>query len=379
MSLFDILSAVSIGENVNHPNSKAAKILKKMDSATLTILNGEGLSYTNIGGRTGNTFGVNNNFHFDVEVFLEELIHTDSKTIWWKKGLSGLGSFLLGPGSANSVTVGNRTSIDWMPKNVHNFTVIRGGKPHTFLYGNELDTDDQYDKGFNDTSKIFNWALVLFSAVIFGYDLVFNLGGQFNLKKDGGGLMSPVGDPKYISTKQAEIAANEKKQEELKKISAQQAASGTILSPDALAKQQHEQQHLEHNYHELESSLQKAEREKEWLIWTNIVIENRGIWILKTLEYALGSFVLVAKQIEKAEEEVKKTVNNLSLVASQIAVKESELQDCLFPLLPCITNALEDDLEKLKKQQSELSSELIQAKKVLQDAEDILTFLKPPA
>ncbi len=374
MSLFDILSAVSVGENVNHPNSKAAKILKKMDSATLTILNGEALTYTNIGGRTGNTFGVNNNFQFDVEVFAEAALHslTHSKVI---NALAGV--ILLGPGSANSVTVGNRTSIDWMPKSVHNFTVIRGGKPHTFLYGNEK--IEEKDKLVNDTSKIFNWALVFFSAVIFGYDLVFNLGGQFNLNEDGGGLMSPVGDPKYISTKQAEIAANEKKQEELKKISAQQAASGTILSPDALKKQQEDQEHLEHNHEELEESLQKAEKEKEWLIWSNIVIENRGIWVLKFLEGVKGSFVQVANEIKIAKEGVKRAEDNLSEVASQIAVKELELQDCLYPFATAISDAIEVDLENLINRQNQFNNELIQAKKVLQDAEDRLTFLKPPA
>ena len=378
MSLFDILSAVSIGENVNHPNSKAAKILKKMDSATLTILNGEALTYTNIGGRTGNTFGVNNNFHFDVEVFLEELIHTDSKTIWWKKGLSGLGSFLLGPGSANSVMVGNRTSIDWMPKSVHNFTVIRGGKPHTFLYGNEL--DDKYGKGFNDTSKIFNWALVFFSAVIFGYDLVFNLGGQFNLNEDGGGLMSPVGDPKYISTKQAEIAANEKKQEELKKISAQQAASGTILSPDALAKQQHEQQHLEHNYHELESSLQKAEREKEWLIWTNIVIENKGIWILKMLEYAKGSFVQVLTDIDEAKKKIKILESSIAITTAFIFMKEKELLNVQPGPEAEVTKAsIEANILELRNDETKTANDLTKVREALEAAEDRLTFLKPPA
>jgi hypothetical protein len=375
MSLFDILSAVSIDKNVNDANSRAAKVLKKIDSATLTILNGEALTYTNIGGRTGNTFGVNNNFQFDVEVFLDALIHTDS-TNKWKKGLSGLGSFLLGPGSANNVTVGNRTSIDWMPKSVHNFSVIRGGKPYTFLYGNEL--DDKYGKGFNDTSTVFNIALIVFSAVIFGYDLWFNLAGQFNCGADGGGLLTPVGDPKYIAKKQAEIAANEKEQEELKEISAQQAASGTILSPDALEKQQHDQEHLKHNYDELEESLKKAEKEKEWSIWTNIVIENKGIWVLKMLEGVKGSFVQVAKQIEKAKENVEIMENNLSVVASQITDQELELQSPLI-LDQTIKDAIENEIADLNNRQNQFNSELIQAKKVLQDAEDRLTFLKPPA
>ena len=373
MSLFDILSAVSIGENVNHPNSKAAKILKKMDSATLTILNGEALTYTNIGGRTGNTFGVNNNFQFDVEVLAEAVIHTKSED-WWKKGLSGFASFLLGPGSANNVTVGNRTVIDWMPKSVHNFTVIRGGKPHTFLYGNEL--NDKYGKGFNDTSKIFNWALVFFSAVIFGYDLTFNLGGHCNLG-DGGWLKSPVGDPKYISTKQAEIAANEKKQEELKKISAQQAASGTILSPDALAKQQHEQQHLEHNYHELESSLQMAEREKEWLIWTNIVIENKGIWLLKFLEYVKGSFVQTAKQIDDLKVEVETCKESLKTATNNLTTMQQALTAIV--LTEVGKRAIELQIKDLEDLKIEAENKLTSATDQLAAAQARLTYLKPPA
>ena len=381
MSLFDILSAVSIGENTKkEPNPKAAKILKKIDSATLSILNGEALSYTNIGGRTGNTFGVNNNFHFDVEVFLEELIHTDSKTIWWKKGLSGLGSFLLGPGSANSVTVGNRTSIDWMPKNVHNFTVSRGGKPHVFLYTNELYTGDQYDKGFNDTAKLFNIALICFSAVIFGYDLWFNLAGQFNCGADGGGLLTPVGDPKYIAKKQAEIAANEKEQKELKEISAQQAASGTILSPDALEKQQHDQEHLKHNYDELEETLKKAEKEKEWSIWTNIVIENKGIWILKFFEGAWGTFVQVAKQIEIAKKHLSDADENFQTATANLTTK----QQALVNVPPGPNQQTEEDSIKLEILELEnaktiADKRLSAAKDELAAAEGRLTYLKPPA
>jgi hypothetical protein len=358
MSLFDILSAVSMSENINHPNTKAAKILKKMDSATLTILNGEALTYTNIGGRTGNTFGVNNNFQFDVEVFLEgPLGHV----------LSGI---LLGPGSANNVTVGNRNIIDWMPKDVHNFTVIRGGRPHIFLYGNELDKE-----GFNDTSKFFKWALVFFSAVIFGYDLVFNLGGQFNLGKDGGGLMSPVGDPKYIATKQAEIAANEKKQEELKKISDQQAASGTILSPDALAKQQHEQEHLEHNYHDLESSLQTAERQKEWLIWTNIVIENRGILVLKMLEYIKGSFVQVTNEIKKAKADIEKAEKNLEDAIAGIYLKQMQLVGIV--LVEAVKIGIECEIKNFEDKKIEAENIITEAKTALEVAEKRLAYLKP--
>ena len=145
-----------------------------------------------------------------MEVFAEAALHslTDSKLI---HALAGV--FLLGPGSVNNVTVGNRTVIDWMPKSVHNFTVIRGGKPHTFLYGNELATKGEFR---NDTTKAFDIALFFFSAVIFGYDLTFNLGGHCNLG-DGGWLKSPVGDPKYFTEKQAEIAAIEKEQKEQKK------------------------------------------------------------------------------------------------------------------------------------------------------------------
>jgi hypothetical protein len=372
MSLFDILSAVSIGKNVNDPNTKAAKILKKMDSATLTILNGEALTYTNIGGRTGNTFGVNNNFQFDAEVFLEALVHKAHNGM-----MTAFSGFLLGPGSVNNVTVGNRNIIDWMPKNVHNFAVIRGGNPHTFLYGNELDIKDGVK---NDTTKAFDIALFFFSAVIFGYDLVFNLGGQFNLGKDGGGLMSPVGDPKYIATKQAEIAANEKEQEELKKISEQQAASGTILSPDALAKQQHEQEHLEHNYHELESSLQKAEREKEWLIWTNIVIENKGIWVLKMLEYVKGSFVQVLSQIKKAKEDIGEAEKNLETATANLSTKENALVSVpQGPGQKTTEDSIRSEILELNNAKTNAANTLSAAKAELAVAEARLTFLKPPA
>ena len=376
MSLFDILSAVSIGENTKKkPNPKAAKILKKMDSATLTILNGEALTYTNIGGRTGNTFGVNNNFQFDVEVLAEAVIHTKSE-VRWKKGLSGFASFLLGPGSANNVTVGNRTVIDWMPKSVHNFTVNRGGKPHTFLYGNELDTDDQYDKGFNDTSKIFNWALVLFSAVIFGYDLTFNLGGHCNLG-DGGWLKSPVGDPKYITEKQAEIAAIEKKQKEQKKISDQQAASGTILSPEDLEKQQEEQEHLEDQKTALESSLQRAEKEKEWLIWSNIVIENKGIWLLKFLEYLKGSFVQTAKQIDDLKVEVETCKESLKTATNNLTTMQQALTAIV--LTEVGKRAIELQIKDLEDLKIEAENKLTSATDQLAAAQARLTYLKPPA
>ena len=377
MSLFDILSAVSIGENTKKkPNPKAAKILKKMDSATLTILNGEALTYTNIGGRTGNTFGVNNNFQFDVEVLAEAVIHTDSED-WWKKGLSGFASFLLGPGSANNVTVGNRTVIDWMPKSVHNFTVNRGGKPHTFLYGNELDTDDQYDKGFNDTAKLFNIALICFSAVIFGYDLFFNLAGQFHCAADGGWLLTPVGDPKYFIEKQAEIAAIEKEQKEQKKISDQQAASGTILSPEDLEKQQEEQEHLEDQKTALESSLQRAEKEKEWLIWSNIVIENKGIWLLKFLEYLKGSFVQTAKQIDDLKVEVETCKESLKTATNNLTTMQQALTAIV--LTEVGKRAIELQIKDLEDLKIEAENKLTSATDQLAAAQARLTYLKPPA
>jgi hypothetical protein len=125
--------------------------------------------------------------------------------------------------------------------------------------------------------------------------------------------------------------------------------------------------------------LKKAEKEKEWSIWTNIVIENKGIWILKMLEGVNGSFVQVAKQIKKAKENVEIMENNLLVEANQITEKELELQASWLFLDHTITEAIENEIENLNNRQSQFNSELIQAKKVLQDAEDRLTFLKPPA
>jgi hypothetical protein len=71
--------------------------------------------------------------------------------------------------------------------------------------------------------------------------------------------------------------------------------------------------------------------------------------------------------------------NNLLVEANQITEKELELQASWLFLDHTITEAIENEIENLNNRQSQFNSELIQAKKVLQDAEDRLTFLKPPA
>ena len=51
MSVWDFVAAASIGTNINKPDSKSAKVLKKINSATLSVLNGDSVSYVSGGGQ----------------------------------------------------------------------------------------------------------------------------------------------------------------------------------------------------------------------------------------------------------------------------------------------------------------------------------------
>jgi hypothetical protein len=129
MSVWDFVAAASISTNIRHPDSKSAKVLKKINSATLSVLNGDSVSYVSGGGRTSNTFGANTNFTCDMEALLEGyfagMFHADplSKTSML------LGGLLLGPGAENKLLMGNATVLTYMPHHSSNFTVYRGGAP----------------------------------------------------------------------------------------------------------------------------------------------------------------------------------------------------------------------------------------------------------
>jgi hypothetical protein len=116
-------------------------------------------------------------------------------------------------------------------------------------------------------------------------------------------------------------------------------------------------------------------KDKNMLVNGNLNITVKG----NANIYTKGSFVQVADEIKIAKEGVKRAEDNLSVVASQITDQELELQASWLFLDHTITEAIENEIKNLNNRQIELNSALIQAKKVLQDAEDRLTFLKPPA
>jgi len=184
MSVWDFVAAASIGTNINNPTSKSAKVLKKINSATLSVLNGDSVSYVSGGGRTSNTFGANTNFTCDMEALLEGYfagkIHADplSKTSMFFGGL------LLGPGAENKLLMGNATVLTYMPHHSSNFTVYRGGAPESHSYA----TWDQ-------TCFCIKLSATLFALVVFGYELLYSFAGSF--KKQ---LMSPVGDSRGKKT-----------------------------------------------------------------------------------------------------------------------------------------------------------------------------------
>ena len=71
MSLWDVVAGFSIARNIKDPTSKPAKILKKINSASLLVLNGDALEYVGGGGRTYNTFGASSTFTCDFEAVLD--------------------------------------------------------------------------------------------------------------------------------------------------------------------------------------------------------------------------------------------------------------------------------------------------------------------
>ena len=96
MSLWDFVAAASIGMQLSDKTSKDQKSFwKKFNSASVDLVNGDGLAFTNEGGYTWNIFGANVNFVCDLEALLEGAI-AGSKKLDNTLGHIGLG-LLFGP------------------------------------------------------------------------------------------------------------------------------------------------------------------------------------------------------------------------------------------------------------------------------------------
>lgn len=366
MSVWDFVAAASIGTNINKPNSKSAKVLKKINSATLSVLNGDSVNYVSGGGRTSNTFGASTNFTCDMEALLEGYFAGK----WKANALSGksmlLGGLLLGPGAENKLLMGNATVLTYMPHHSSNFSVYRGGAPESHSYAN-----------WDQTRSCITLSATLFALVVFGYELLYSFAGSF--KKQ---LMSPVGDSKYISTQEAKIHAKEKEKasleaEEKKQEEAQhqREASGDVPSPEQQEAQEKESALVNKNIHdseneinELESSLKTAERQKEWLLYANVILENRGMYLLKILEKLYAGW-MKAKLVEaNAQEKVDGLENKLKTTTEDITVQSAALAAAGGN--QAALDAIQKEIDALNTTKAETEKQLQNAKAELQTAKD---------
>jgi len=213
----------------------------------------------------------------------------------------------------------------------------------------------------------------LFALVVFGYELLYSFAGSF--KKQ---LMSPVGDSKYISTQEAKIhakekekaslEAEEKKQEEEQN---QREASGYVLSPEQQEAHEKESALVNKNIHEseneineLESSLKTAERQKEWLLYANVILENRGMYLLKILEKLNTSMRKAQVAVTNAEKKVKdletkiETTNDAIIVQSMLlaSAPDANAQAAIQKEIDNLENTKKETEQQLQTAKAELTS-----------------------
>ena len=305
MSLWDVVAGFSIARNINDPDSKAAKILKKINSATLNVLNGDKVDYVGGGGRTTNTFGAVTAINCDMEAVFEGCIAGVSDYKLYQ-GFLGL---MFGPGAVNLMNIGNKTELQYMPNHSQNFIFRRGGKNLEFIYDS--------DKAAKTAITVL---IVLFALAVFGFYLIYNFAGVF-------GIMKPVLDSGYIKAQEekvhikdkeiAELEASEAHQkEQQQQLQQQQTAAGYVPSPEEQKAQDEELEYTEKQLADaeaqrdnLEISLKKAERQKEWLIFGNVILENRGFWVIKTVEQFKGALVIATDLEREVTHVAKKGVN----------------------------------------------------------------------
>lgn len=368
MSLWDFVAAASISTNINDPSSTSAKILKKINSASLTVLNGDSINYVSGGGRTSNTFGASTNFTCDIEALLEGwiagAIHADPLS---KTSLI-LGGLFLGPGAENKILMGNGTVLTYMPHHSSNFSVYRGGKPETYNY-------------FNG-EKIWlpiKLSSILYALSVFGFELLYSMAGAF--KKE---LMSPVGDKDYIKDQKALVEAKEEELDALetaeakkKKEQQQREASGDVPSPEQI-EADHAAEHaaekkkeeLESIIAKLEAPLKTAERQKEWLLYANVILENRGMFLLKMLEKINAAYLKAKTEVENAKSKVDNFEQALITTTNSIDQKTIELstnQD------PATASSLQAQIQQLETAKAELETNLLAARNELANAQKTLS------
>lgn len=403
MSLWDVIAAASIPMQIgpkhggsttpSNQQEKQSSFWKKFNSATLDIINGDGLAYTNEGGFTWNIFGVNSNFVCDLESLLEGGLASalgDGHGVANKLGHVGLG-FLFGPGANNNIVIGTSLNLNYMVGKSNNFTVMRGRPEFSVTYSpwQVLGPDGSPIAGgftARNRHKLMWLAISAFALLVAGFDIALNvLKNKINNQEE-----TVNSQQEAVNTQQEKVNSQQEKvnkdQARIDKynsiVEAEQKAAeaqGQVVNPDAggvpvdptLA--QEELEHAEHQQHSDEATLntdetnlkndettlkndeanlKDTERPYEWTMFSNVIAENRGIFLLKFLEHLCA----VVKTVKTELKDLTNTVTNLSPAPDEIndenkASVEQEIKNLI---------QIMDQLETLAKNLPEESLELLQ-------------------
>jgi hypothetical protein len=276
MSLWDIVAGISTHKTLEDHHSK----WKKINSVSLDLVNGDGLAFTNEGGYTWNIFGANTNFVCDLESLIEGAIATK----WHGHMAEGVLGAIFGPGANNNIVIGNSLTLNYMVGHSNNFTVMRGQPEVSVTYSpwddGALGPDGTPVVGtgtaVKNRHKLMWLAIAAFALLVAGFDIALNiLKNKINAQEE-----SVLEDEAKVHEYEAIIEAERKEAEE----------QGQVVNPDAggePAGHSHAEEELHDAEHELENNeatLKKTETTFEWTMYSSIIAENRGIWLVKFLE-----------------------------------------------------------------------------------------------
>ena len=387
MSLWDVIAAASIPMQIGpkHGGSttpstqqeKQSSFWKKFNSATLDIINGDGLAYTNEGGFTWNIFGANVNFVCDLESLLEGWLgtynHHDNK---WAIGGLGL---IFGPGANNTITIGTSLNLNYMVGHSNNFTVMRGRPEFSVTYSpwQVLGPDGSPIAGgftARNRHKLMWLAISAFALLVAGFDIALNvLKNKINNQEE-----TVNSQQEAVNTQQEKVNSQQEKvnkdQARIDKynsiVEAEQKAAeaqGQVVNPDAggvpvdptLA--QEELEHAEHQQHSDEATLntdetnlKDTERPYEWTMFSNVIAENRGIFLLKFLEYLCADVKTVKTELE----DLTNTVTNISQATGEITDENKASVEQEIKNLEQIMEQLETLARNLPEESLELLQDL---------------------
>jgi len=362
MSLWDIVAGISTSKQLNNDNKS---FWKKFNSASVDLINGDGLAFTNEGGYTWNIFGANVNFVCDLEALIEGAIATK----WHGHLAEGVLGAIFGPGANNNIVIGNSLTLNYMVGHSNNFTVMRGNPEISIKYFHGHLQSDVGEGYTSDPSKTSRWmwvAIAGFALLVAGFDIALNvMKNKINSEEE-----TVHHDEAEIEKYKAIVEAEQQEAE----------AHGQVVNPDAggtpaePTHAQEELEHAQHKWHTDEGTLQKTETSYEWTIFSSILAENRGIWLLKFLEHLCAG----VKTLKTELEDFTNTLARAEAVPDQVTEENrpsflrdlSNIEKVLVQIssLAAVNPDLSPEIETGLKNQKTRARELkIQLKKKLHD------------